>query len=127
MNFSEKKILLVDDESAIHAIVELSLQMQAGWQTISAAKGVEGLKLARSQRPDAILLDLMMPEVSGVTILKQLKADPITKSIPVILLSAKKVETSTEDFLRDLAVAGAIAKPFNPLTLSSKISAFLGW
>ena len=124
MNSAYKRILIVDDEVAIHAIVRLSLQMQAGWETIAAASGFVGLKLARSQQPDAILLDLMMPEVSGVTILKRLKADPLTQSIPVILLTAK-VETTREDFFKDLGAVGAIAKPFNALTLSTEITALL--
>ena len=126
MNLSYKRILIVDDETSIHAIVELGLQMQAGWETISASSGLKGLELAHLQQPDAILLDLMMPEVSGVTILKQLKADPATQSIPVIFLTAK-VETAREDFFKDLGATGAIAKPFNPLSLSAKISSLLGW
>ncbi len=126
MNSSCKRILIIDDEIAIHAIVRLSLQMQAGWETISARSGLEGLALARSQHPDAILLDLMMPEVSGVTILEQLKADPATESIPVILLTAK-VETARKDFVSKIGAVGAIAKPFNSLTLCAEIASLVGW
>lgn len=120
------RILIIDDETAICSIVQLSLRMQANWETIVANKGVEGIALARSHQPDAILLDLMMPEVDGISILKFLKADPSLRSIPVIVLTAK-VEFTNSDLFSNLGAQGAMAKPFNPLTLARDIAAILGW
>jgi len=126
MNLDRKRILIIDDEIAIHAVVKLSLQMQAGWETIATSSSFHGLELARCEQPDIILLDLMMPEMSGSDLLKQLKADRATRSIPVIFLTAK-MKSLQQDFFKNLGAAGAIAKPFNSLTLSTEIAALVGW
>ncbi|HEX7242250.1 MAG TPA: response regulator [Longimicrobiaceae bacterium] len=121
-----KRILLVDDEDDIREVAQLSLEMVGGWEVLTARSGEEGIRRAGEERPDAILLDVMMPEMDGPTTFRQLQADPATREIPVLLLTAKVRSTDRERF-SDLGVAGVLSKPFDPLTLARDISAVLGW
>jgi len=86
---SSKRILLIDDEKSISLVIQVSLSQLANWTVLIAASSVEGLHQAEVEKPDAILLDLMMPEMDGFTVLKKLKENPETFNIPVILLTAK--------------------------------------
>jgi DNA-binding response OmpR family regulator len=81
-----KRILLVEDDRFLRRACEASLR-QRGFTVIAAADGEEGLRQARAERPDLILLDLLMPKLAGVEVLRALKADPEAKSIPVLILS----------------------------------------
>jgi CheY-like chemotaxis protein len=124
MNRVSKRILIVDDEDDIREIVEMALQHVAGWHTLTADCAAEGLERARTELPDAILLDVMMPDMDGVTALARLRADEGTARIPVILL------TATVQIARGVQAgkaAGVILKPFDPLTLAQQIGALLGW
>jgi CheY-like chemotaxis protein len=121
-----RRILLIEDEDDIREIARVSLETLAGWATLSAHSGQEGLDLARRERPDAILLDVMMPDMDGPQTLARLLEDPATRSIPVIFMTAK-VQASERRNLSDLGVRGLIAKPFDPLQLAAEISAILGW
>ena len=121
-----QRILFIDDELHIRQVVEACLENLGGWQVLLAASGPEGLVRAISEQPDAILLDVMMPGMDGLTLLQQLKAHPATKSIPVVLLTARLGLTEPQRF-QPLGVKGAIAKPFNPLTLVPQIAQVLGW
>ena len=86
MTTTGKRILLVEDDRFLRRACEASLR-QRGFTVIAATDGEEGLRLARGDRPDLILLDLLMPKLPGVEVLRALKADPDTKSIPVLILS----------------------------------------
>lgn len=121
-----KSILIVDDEADVRAIAQLGLEMGAGWNVLTASCGSEALTIAANQQPDAILLDMMMPEMDGCATLQQLKANPATKIIPVILVTAKTQQADREIFA-NLNVAAVFAKPFRPLKLSAEISSALGW
>jgi two-component system alkaline phosphatase synthesis response regulator PhoP len=121
-----KRILLIEDEDDIRDIACLSLQSLVGWETLSARSGSEGVAMARHQRPDAILLDVMMPGMDGPTTLKTLLADEKTRHIPVIFMTAK-VHAADRQRLADLGARGLIAKPFDPVTLPSEIANVLGW
>ncbi|MEH2358096.1 response regulator [Nostoc sp.] len=81
-----RNILIVDDEEDVQAIAKLGLEMGAGWKVLTACSGREALNVAANSKLDVILLDMMMPDMDGRATLQQLKANPITKSIPVILL-----------------------------------------
>ena len=119
-----KRILIIDDEDDIREIVEMALQHTAGWHARTAGSAAEGLERARMELPDAILLDVMMPDMDGVTALARLRADDRTAAIPVILL------TATVQIARGVQAgqaAGVILKPFDPLTLAHQVSAMLGW
>jgi CheY-like chemotaxis protein len=121
-----KQILIVDDEEDVRAIATLGLQMGASWTVLTAGSGKEGIAIAAQQRPDAILLDLMMPDMDGRATLRQLKQDPATQSIPVILMTAK-IQPSEHNTFQDLDVAAIFTKPFRPLTLAQQIITALNW
>ncbi|MEM7771372.1 MAG: response regulator [Cyanobacteria bacterium P01_E01_bin.6] len=123
---NSKRLLIVDDEESIQKVVSLSLKMEANWNTITASSGQEGIRQAEIHQPDAILLDVMMPEIDGIATFEALHRNPKTKPIPVILLTAK-TQTSEKRLFQKLGVAGVITKPFNPLTLASQIVELLNW
>ncbi|MFN6481701.1 MULTISPECIES: response regulator [unclassified Nostoc] len=120
-----KNILIVDDEEDVRAIAKLGLEMGAGWNVLTASSGQEALNVAINHKLDVILLDMMMPDMDGRATLQQLKANPATKKIPVILLTAKFQQSDRERFT-DLDVAAIFAKPFRPLKLAEQISEVLG-
>jgi CheY-like chemotaxis protein len=122
----KKQILIVDDEEDVRAIATLGLQMGAGWEVLTASSGAEGIAIAAQHHPDAILLDLMMPNMDGRATLQHLKQQPATQSIPVILMTAK-VQASEQNSFQDLDVAAIFTKPFRPLTLAQQIMDALTW
>jgi CheY-like chemotaxis protein len=119
-----KHILLVDDEDDIREVAALSLEAVGGWRVSSAADGSAGVAMARAERPDAILLDVMMPGLDGPATFARLQADPLTRDIPVILLTAKAQGADRRRF-DQLGVAGTLTKPFDPMTLTDQIAAIL--
>ena len=121
-----RRLLLIDDEDDIREVAALSLETVAGWTVLLASTGEEGLQLAAAEHPDAILLDVMMPEIDGPFVYQRLQEDPKTRTIPVIFLTAK-AQAVEQRLLLELGVAGVIAKPFDPLTLSGDISRILHW
>jgi CheY-like chemotaxis protein len=121
-----KTLLLIDDDDDIREIAQLSLELGAGWTVLSAASGAEGIEVAREKRPDAILLDVMMPVLDGPATLAKLREDERTKSIPVVFLTAK-ARPAERDRLAGLDVAGVLPKPFDPMTLADQLQAALGW
>ncbi|HEY9653727.1 MAG TPA: response regulator [Coleofasciculaceae cyanobacterium] len=121
-----KRILFIDDELHVRQIVKACLEALGGWNVLLAASGQEGLVKAVSSKPDAILLDVMMPGMDGLALLQELKANPVTQLIPVVFLTARLSLTEPRRF-QELGVQGAIAKPFNSLTLVPQIANTLGW
>ncbi|GAA2139110.1 response regulator [Nocardioides koreensis] len=119
-------VLVVDDDDSVREITQLALEVVAGWQVIAADGGVAALELARAHRPDAVLLDVMMPEMDGPTTLRHLKGDETTRDIPVILLTAKVLAGERQEW-DELAISGVIAKPFDPMGLHAEVSRMLGW
>jgi len=111
----QKKILAVDDERHIVRLVQVNLE-RAGYQVISAFDGKEALKKVESEKPDLIVLDVMMPHMDGFEVLKRLKSDDKTKNIPVVMLTAKAQDA---DVFRGWAsgVDCYLTKPFNPIEL----------
>jgi CheY-like chemotaxis protein len=84
-----KKILIIDDEKGIIKVVTSRL-IANGYEVISATDGVEGLEKAKKEKPDLVLLDIMMPVMSGYEVIEELKKDDATKSIPVIMVTAQE-------------------------------------
>lgn len=123
---TQKHLLIIDDDPDIQAIAEMGLSMLTDWSVKTAGSGVEGVAIARKTRPDAIILDVMMPEMDGVETLTQLRSQAETEAIPVIFLTAK-AQASDRQNLYTLGAKGVIAKPFDPLTLASQIAGFLEW
>jgi CheY-like chemotaxis protein len=121
-----RKILLVDDEDDIREVAQMSLEMTAGWEVVTASSGADALRLAAAERPDAILLDVMMPGMDGPATARALKGAPGTAEIPIILLTAK-VQAADRRRFDDLGVAGILAKPFDPMALADEVRGVLGW
>jgi CheY-like chemotaxis protein len=120
------QILVVDDEDLIRELVQACLEDLAGWETMTAASGAECLQIAQTKHFDAILLDMSMPGMDGYEVYERLQSNPMTRSIPVILLTAK-VLPSDRDRFEKMGVAGVIAKPIEPTTLTEAIAEILGW
>jgi len=119
-----RKILLVDDEADIRLIAEISLSNLGGWEVLQAGSGLEALELASRERPDLILLDVMMPGMDGMTTLQKLREQEHGAATPVIFMTAK-VQKAEIDRLLALGVRGLIPKPFDPMTLPEEIRAIL--
>jgi CheY-like chemotaxis protein len=120
------RVLIIDDEDDIREVAALSLEATASWTISTACSGREGIATAARDQPEAILMDVMMPEMDGPTTFKQLQANPSTAGIPVILLTAK-VQGVDQRRFAGLGVAAVLFKPFDPLTLAAQISEVLGW
>jgi DNA-binding response OmpR family regulator len=115
-----KKILVIEDEALIRKTTCMLLNKEK-YLAISAGTGDEGLASARQEKPDAVLLDMMLPDKNGWDVLKTLKSDPITKDIPVILFTAADCEVP-ETSAREQGAIGVIHKPFYPHQLLEFIS-----
>jgi two-component system, OmpR family, alkaline phosphatase synthesis response regulator PhoP len=121
-----KRVLIIDDEDDIREIAQASLEIMAGLEVMVARSSQEGLTKAENEQPDAILLDVMLPDLDGVATFKQLQANPATQHIPVILLTAK-VQASDQRRFADLGVKATIAKPFKPAKLAEQLLEVLEW
>lgn len=121
-----RHILIIDDEEDIREVAALTLEATAGWQISTASSGAEGIEKARSLKPDAILMDVMMPGMDGPTTFREMQKEPAIASIPVLLLTAK-VQGVDQRRFADLDVVAVLTKPFDPLTLADQMSAALGW
>lgn len=121
-----KRLVTIDDEESILIIIEFGIRMVAGWEVFLASNGKMGIELAQRELPDAILLDVMMPEMDGIATFRALQANPLTAGIPAIFLTAK-AQTAERKQFADLGVSGTIAKPFNSLDLPDRISKILNW
>ena len=119
-------VLVVDDDDAIRELTQIALEAVGGWNVVPADGGAAALALAREHRPDAVLLDVMMPDMDGIATFGHLQADERTRDIPVVLLTAK-VNTRDRQVWDGLAIAGVISKPFDPMTLAADVRRLLGW
>jgi DNA-binding response OmpR family regulator len=109
------RVLVVDDEEGIRVLCRVNLELE-GYEVLEAADGPTALELSRSKRPDLIFLDIMMPGMDGWEVLNELKDDPETTAIPVVMLTAR---TSEADQIRGWGggIMEYLAKPFNPQRL----------
>ena len=121
-----KRVLIIDDEETIQAVVQFGLRLVMGWEVLTASSGTEGLRMAQAEQLDVILLDVVMPEMDGMATLKLLQSNCATQHIPVILLTAKAQTAETDQF-RNLGASGVITKPFNSLALPEQIAEILHW
>ena len=120
-NPSSKKILIVEDERDILQLVKLYLEKE-GFRTLSASTGTEGLRQAKQEKPDLVILDLMLPEIDGLEICKRLRSAPETAMLPIIMLTAKAEESDSIIGL-ELGADDYVTKPFSPKTLVARIKA----
>ncbi len=110
-----RKILVVDDERQIVKLVEINLKKH-GYEVLCAYDGVEALEKVDSEKPDMIVLDVMMPRMNGFDVLKRLQANPDTERIPVIMLTAKAQDADIFQGWQ-AGVSSYLTKPFNPREL----------
>lgn len=115
-----RTVLLVDDEDDIRAVGQIALEDVGGWRTLLAGSGLEAVELAVRERPDVVLLDVMMPGTDGPTTLALLRARPETANTPIIFLTAK-VQKAEVARLLELGAKGVLAKPFDPMTLPDEV------
>ncbi|WP_043498936.1 response regulator [Georgenia sp. SUBG003] len=117
--------LVVDDDETIREVAQMALELVGGWRVTTAADGAEAVELARTHRPDVVLLDVMLPRVDGPAILSMLRAESATRDIPIIYLTAKATPGREEEWSQTGAT-GVIAKPFDPMTLADDVARLIG-
>jgi two-component system alkaline phosphatase synthesis response regulator PhoP len=116
-----KKILIVEDDPDIANLVK-SYMEKAGFHANTAESGVEALKLIKSERPDLLLLDLMLPEIDGIEVCKRIRTMPETRLLPIIMLTARAEESDTIIGL-ELGADDYVTKPFSPKALVARVKA----
>lgn len=121
-----RRILIIDDEDDIREVASLTLEAIAGWDVTCAPSGAEGMRKAIAEQPEAILLDVMMPDMDGPATFRAMQSVPEIAHIPVLLLTAK-VQGVDQRRFADLGVAAVLSKPFDPMTLAQQISEALHW
>ncbi len=120
----QKKIMVVDDEPYIARVIKFKLE-QEGYAVISANDGVTGLDRIRQEKPDLVLLDVMMPGLTGYEVCQQVKADADLQGIPVVFLTAKGQERDREQGL-NMGASDYITKPFSPNRLLELVKSIIG-
>jgi len=131
---SNKRILVIDDDQDNRDAIRLSLHMLTDWNVLTAVSGAEGVAIAESKCPNAILMDVLMPGMDGLTTLRQMQINPKLQSIPVIFLTGR-VDLIEREFAALLNqqqadkpyIAGIITKPFQPVNLVKQMRSFLNW
>jgi len=120
----EKKILIIDDEEDFCYFVKKNLEAISNFEVITATKGKKGIQIARKKKPDLILLDIMMPGIDGLEVLKRLKKNENTQNIPVIMLTAKDEDESKVKALGSFC-DDYLVKPVENVVLKGKIHSVL--
>jgi CheY-like chemotaxis protein len=121
---TRKKVLLVDDSNTV-LMMEKMILAKGPYDVVTARDGVEGVAKAKSERPDAILLDVMMPNLDGLSACAAIRAEPSTAHIPIVMVTTRGEENNIETAFRNGA-NDYVTKPINGLELLSKLSNILG-
>jgi DNA-binding response OmpR family regulator len=116
---AKRRLLAVDDDPVILNLVKMNFEME-GFEVLTAVDGEEGLQVARDEKPDVVVLDIMMPKMSGLEVCHILKSEAATKAIPIVLLSAKAQEADVHAGLT-LGADSYVTKPFDPLELTQQV------
>lgn len=116
-----KKILYAEDDLDVQTVVELTVQTMSAYDLKICDNGKKLLECVEEYNPDLIILDVMMPEMDGMTTFKNLKQNAKTKNIPVIFMTAKAQVHEIESF-NEMGVIGVIIKPFDPVSLCDEIN-----
>jgi two-component system alkaline phosphatase synthesis response regulator PhoP len=120
---NRKKILITDDEEHIRLLVSSILSKD--YAVLEASDGREAVDMARSYQPDLILMDILMPKMDGYTACNAIKQDPLTRAIPIVMLTAIGHELNVK-LSQEMGANGYITKPFTPRDLQDTIKSFLG-
>ncbi len=122
-NYPMARILIVEDEPDLQQVIEFNLK-SAGYEVLKASNGAEGLRLARDGKPDLVLLDIMLPDSSGLEVCRQLKAAEQTRGVPVIMLTARAEEIDRVVGF-EIGADDYVVKPFSVRELTLRISAVM--
>ena len=120
----EKKVMLADDEEELLALVSATLEGSEGFKILLAQDGAEALEMARREKPDLLFLDVMMPKLNGYEVCRELKKDPATASITIIMLTAL-AQDSERIKAMEAGADGYLTKPFSPTALLNKVEEIL--
>lgn len=118
------RVVVIDDDPDLRSLIKLTLEFTAGWEVTTAADGPEGIEAVRALKPDAAVVDIMMPGMDGYEVCRQLRVDPRTSEVPIVFLTARK-ELDAER-VASVGAAGVVVKPFDPDCLASELLAVLG-
>jgi len=121
-----KKVLCIEDDEEMIALIRLILERRRGFQFIGAVGGREGLEAVAREKPDLVLLDIMMPDIDGWDVYRQMKADEESRDIPVIVVTAKAQSIDKVLGLHIAKVDDYVTKPFGPKELLHSIDKVLG-
>ena len=121
-----RRLLLIEDNEDCTTLIKLALKSQTDWKVSTASNGLDGIAKAETERPDAILLDLVMPDLDGLTVCEILKYNLFTCTIPVIFITAM-VEENILARLENTLTAGIITKPFDITNLDLEIAKMCQW
>ena len=118
------KVLIIDDDADIRFVAAMSLRAGGTIDVVEASGGLDGVRKAREEQPDVILLDMMMPMMDGAQTIAALRMQKETATTPVIFLTAKTIVAEIQG-MKDLGAAGVLIKPFDPRTLTADVLALL--
>ncbi|MFQ5949446.1 MAG: PleD family two-component system response regulator [Nitrospiria bacterium] len=126
MNFPKvkpKRVLIVDDEDFVRELVRIMLE-SCGIETIEGKNGLEAIEKAQSEKPNLILLDVMMPKMDGYEACRQLKSNPETAQIPIVMLTARS-DVSAKELGGRMGVLEYLVKPFSPKKMAERVTELL--
>jgi CheY-like chemotaxis protein len=121
-----KQILVIDDEEDIRELLQIALEMSTDWQILTAASGQEGVASALQNQPDAMIIDVMMPDMDGPTTVRQLRQHPTTQTIPVIFLTAQ-TQATKQPCYTELGVKAVLSKLIDPMSFADQVAEVLDW
>ena len=121
-----RRLLLIEDNGDNRMLIKFALESKTDWKVLTATNGIEGINKAETERPDVILLDLVMPDLDGLTVYEVLRSNLFTCTIPVIFITAM-VEAKVLARLEATLAAGIITKPFDITNLDTQIAKMCQW
>jgi DNA-binding response OmpR family regulator len=119
-----RKLLIVDDEEGVRSLVRMTLESDK-YEILEAKRGDDALRLVREHLPDLVLLDVMLPDTSGVEVCRALKSDPDTAPVTIVMLTAKAQNSDLED-AEGAGADGYFTKPFSPVALLRRVDMIFG-
>ena len=119
-------VLVIEDNEDNRTLTKFVLERKTDWKVLTACNGVEGITKAKTERPDVILLDFIMPDLDGIAVLEILKSNLFTCSIPIIFMTAM-VDTKSLSRLKNTLAVGVITKPFDVMNLNFQIAEICEW
>ena len=119
-------VLIIEDNKDNRTLIKFVLENKTDWKVLTACDGIEGITKAQTIHPDVILLDFIMPDLDGLAVLKILKSNLFTCSIPVIFITAM-VDAESLSQLKNTLAEGVIIKPFDAVNLNSQIAEICEW